>query len=178
MTTQVTQSHWHVTRHSEDDDPLITSDVYFALDYAATELDRMADFEHDGIRCAGENGDFEGAYRAWEKAELYHGLMLAAKHAPDQHGKHRKDRAPHYAGPDSGPDEKGWEHYLQDDNPDSLLYKTALHHVGEISFRSPLSIWECTEPLAQFDHVVHGDDEVYCTAHGGIGGADLLEQVK
>ncbi len=175
-------AHWHVTRHSEDDDPALFADVYAALEYAADELACLVEFWHEGITPAGENEDYEGAYKAFVKAELYSDLVSAANHAPGQHHKPRADRAPLYAAPDyeGGPFDERNLGYLGDNDPQSVLFQTALRHVQKINSESPVEIFDCTAPLETVDHCdecgPYQFEYVTCTAMGGTGDGSLLEE--
>lgn len=122
--------HTHVSRHAEDDDIQAFDSRYQALDYAATELDRLADFEHDCITTSGEAGMFEDAYRAFVKCHRHNGLHMNAANIVKQHGAERpEDRAPLYRGDD-------WQ---------DLLSVAADHVISEIVNGSPFTIWQCSE---------------------------------
>jgi hypothetical protein len=145
LTTQPEQpdpKHWHVSRHSNDDDVFIVEDFWYALDYAADELRDLAEFEHEGISANGEAGDFEGAYTAFKRSNELDAVMQQAKHALDQHNKIDPDddipgtvndgyRAPLYQGP--GGDEK--------------IMQLALRAVERINNETPVSMWECSDEL-------------------------------
>jgi hypothetical protein len=47
-------THYHVRRHSDDDDPFVTDDLFAALGYARDELDHLADMEHEGVSFTAE----------------------------------------------------------------------------------------------------------------------------
>lgn len=122
-------SHWHVQRHNEDDDVYAVEDLAYALNYAATELERVADFEHDGITANGEAGDFEEAYRAFQRAETYAGLAANATNLYRQATLPLAERAPLY----------------RDGNPE-VWRKSADHVVDQINGDGPngFEIWECS----------------------------------
>lgn len=93
--------HWHVTRHSEDDDPLSTYSIGGALDYAARELDIIADSEHDAHVWYGEAGEFEESWRASERVRAWSGLQQNLANLATQYARPVPERAPLYAGTDS-----------------------------------------------------------------------------
>lgn len=90
-------THWHVVRHGEDDMPYVSYGLASALDYAATEVDRIADSTHDEALACHENGEWEDASNAFVRSEAQANLAAnltalvrnAQSHTPD-------DRAPHY----------------------------------------------------------------------------------
>jgi hypothetical protein len=127
-------THYHVITHPDDEDGYTTDDLFAAVDYAGDELDRLADFEHDGISASGEQGDYESAYNAFVRMERYNGLMLNAANMVKQHNAKRGDRAPIYrpSWKDQGTEEA-----------DTVLFQSAKHVVQMINEGSPLSIWEC-----------------------------------
>ena len=104
-------NHWHVSIHSEDDDVYITDDLFAALDYAAQELDRAADFEHDGVSVVAAKVEdarswgkkypdvyeMEEALLSFAKCERYANLMLNARNMVKQHNADTDDRAPLYS---------------------------------------------------------------------------------
>lgn len=134
-------SHWHVSRHRDDDDVFITTGFWSALDYAATALSELAEFVHGGIGPMGEAGDYQSAYEAWVRSNELDALYQNVKHAGDQHSKADPDedeqydatrhRAPHYQG--YGGDER--------------IMETALRVVEQVNSESELNIWECTSEL-------------------------------
>ncbi len=133
--------HWHVSRHSEDDDVFITEDFWQALDYAATELRDLSEFEYEGISASGDAGDFESAYEAFKHSNELDALRSNLAHAIQQHERIDPDddtlvisdkyRAPLYRGP--GGDER--------------IMETALRAIDTVNFGSPVSIWECSQEL-------------------------------
>lgn len=160
-------THYHVMRHSGDDDPFISEDLFEVLDYLATELRDLADMENDGISGYGESGAFEEAYRCWQRAEKYTGLQLNAENMVRQHQAAREDRAPLYAGPDEGGTLLRGT-YLPDDHEDSMLRKTALWVLGNICDGSPASAWTCEHGTRE--GTGRDDDGVlYCTEYDDPG---------
>lgn len=152
-------THYHVMRHDDDEDPFISDDLFAVLDRLATELDSLADMEHDGISGYGEAGLFEEAYRCWERSEKYAGLQANAENMTRQHRAAREDRAPLYAGPDEG------GAFLPDSDPESRLRKAALWVLGGICFDSPVSAWTCEH--ATREGTGRDDDGVlYCLEYG------------
>jgi hypothetical protein len=134
--------HWHVSRHRDDDDVFITEDFWTALDYAATELRDLAEFEYEGISASGDAGDYEGAYKAFVRSNELDALRNNLAHAIDQHNKIDPDddipgtvndgyRAPLYRG--YGGDER--------------IMETALRAVESVNLGSDMAIWECTSEL-------------------------------
>jgi hypothetical protein len=122
-------THWHVRRHAEDDDELTIETIFGALDYASTELERIADHEHEGIAACGESGEFEEAYRCFVRANEFGNLQLNAHVIATQWSLAPAERAPHYQ---------------SDDGPARLL-TGALHQVSEINSNGPegFAIYEC-----------------------------------
>lgn len=121
--------HWHVTRHSDDDDPYVTSDLYAALGYASEELDLMAEYEHSGIGTLGDAGMWEEAYRCWQRCEQYNALHLQALNIVTQHEVAPEHRAPLYQGDD-------WE---------GRLRESALRVAASVGEGSPMAIWDCAD---------------------------------
>lgn len=140
-------AHWHVSRHSDDEDVLITEDFWNALDYAAGELRELAEFEYEGIAPMGETGDYEGAYTAFKRSNELDALYQRAIHPVQQHRRADPDddepsrydparwRAPLYRG------------YGGDDR----LMETARRAVEKVNSESPVSIWECSDELIYVD---------------------------
>ena len=167
LTTQPEQpdpKHWHVSRHSDDDDVFITEDFWSALDYAKGEVDSLAEFEHDGISCMGDAGDYQGAYEAYKRSNELDAVMQQAKHALDQHSKIDPDddipgtvndgyRAPLFRGPGG----------------DALIMECALRAVERINSETPVSMWECADELVMVSenglHVLADDDDNGIPAH-------------
>ena len=161
-------THWHVTRHSEDDDPYITSSLYDALDYAARELGALADSEHTYVSTVAERvaedpyrnpchyDEMEAALRSFAKAERYANLSLNAAKFDKQIRADIADRAPLYQ------DDQIWLAPGDVDNPESNLYKSALWVVGNINSGSPMSVWGCEAETGE-------DDErgLYCRMYEG-----------
>lgn len=114
--------HWHVQRHAEDDDVHVAEDLGGAMDYAARELGYAAQHAHESISLYGEAGDFELAYRAWERCERYHGARENAENIAVQYSAtDENDRAPLYRGP-------GWI---------ERLGVAAAHTMDEVNRNSP-----------------------------------------
>lgn len=152
-------THFHVMRHSDDEDPFICEDLFTVLDYLGTEMRDLADMEHDGIAGYGENGMFEDAYRCWERSEQYGSLQLNAENMVRQHRAAREDRAPLYAGPDDG------GACLPDDDEDSRLRKSAMWVLGKICDGSPAIAWTCEHGTRE--GTGRDDDGVlYCLEYG------------
>jgi hypothetical protein len=187
----VTINHWHVTRHSDDEDPWVGETIFGALDYARTELDDLADMEHAMVsdvasrvdterHAAGRAGlnpyEMEEALLSFAKAERYNGLMLNAANMVKQRGMFYADRAPLYQ-VDSRDWEKG-EAALADarDAADARLHQAALHTAREINENSPLGIWDCTAELRTWpdNDPMHGG-ESYCADEYPDGYADDVD---
>jgi len=133
--------HWHVSRHRDDDDVFITPDIYSALDYAATELQALSEFEHDGIAPSGEAGDFEGAYRAWVRSNELDALYETAVHPCQQYNRTDPDEDETYvAGKHRAPLYQGY-------GGDAKLMETAKRAVDQVNGGSALAIWECSDEL-------------------------------
>lgn len=98
--------HWHVVRHNEDDDPLSTYSVAQALDYAATELERIAEAEEDDATAAAKEGldeSYRYAWQAHERAQAWHGLVANLRNMAHQYGVAPEGRAPLYQDPATAP---------------------------------------------------------------------------
>jgi hypothetical protein len=124
--------HWHVQRYSGDEDTYVTDTVYWALGYAASELDRVADVENDRASAAGEAGDYEAAYHASQRVQRWAGLVANARNVHQHAGNPPWLRAPRYAGPD------------ERDNV-RLLGMAAHHCVEKINSDGPdgFVMWQC-----------------------------------
>ena len=160
-------THYHVSRHTEDDDVFVTDDLFAALDYAADELDRMADFEHDGVSMVaakieeesdygtpGNVYDMREALLSFAKMERYNTLMLNARNLVKQSKAAIAERAPFYT-----PDwEEGGEDAAQ-----ARLSESAKRTAGEINSGSPIRIWDCDAELRTWpdNDQMHGG-ESYC----------------
>jgi hypothetical protein len=127
-------NHFHVQRHSEDEDIYVTERIYDALDYAATELEAVTDIEHEGISAYGEQGVFEAAYRCWQRSERYGDLAGNAENVVRQNNSPAEKRAPLYQG-------DGWQ---------ERLLEHAQWVAGKINRDGPdgFGIWECTSEIA------------------------------
>jgi hypothetical protein len=173
-------NHYHVSRHSDDEDPFVTGDLFAALDYARGELDSLADFEHDGVsfvaakvedaRSWGDKRypsayEMEEALLSFAKVERYNGLMANAANIVKQHNySKRADRAPIYR--------PAWENQGTNE-ADARLYKSAEHTAGEINSGSPIAISECEAELHTWpdNDQMHGG-ESYCADEYPDGYAD------
>lgn len=100
MTLTTTATHWHVKRHDGDDD-VFAGDLAGALDYAETEMTRVADHEHEGITACGEAEDFEEAYASFKRSEAYAGLAANLDNIHKQRTLPVEKRAPLYRGDDA-----------------------------------------------------------------------------
>jgi hypothetical protein len=123
--------HWHVKRHGEDDSVYTSDSIVDALDYAATELDRAADFESDGITDHGEAGYFEEAYRCYVRATRFAGL------AANAHNIHRQDTLPL--------EQRAPLYQVDGDQHAEAIRRAGLHCVDEINANGPkdFHVWEC-----------------------------------
>jgi hypothetical protein len=145
LTTQPEQpdpTHWHVSRHGEDDDPFITPDFWTALDYATGELNDLAEFEHEGISANGEMEAYQEAYACFVRSNELDALRNGLKHALDQHSKRDLDENETY--------DHGKEHrapLYQGIGGDERIMATAMHAVERVNNGSPMSIWECRDEL-------------------------------
>jgi hypothetical protein len=162
-------NHYHVSRHSDDEDPYITDDLFAALDYARGELDSLADFEHDGVsftagrvQDAHDRGaaypstyEMEEALLSFAKVERYNGLMANAANMVKQNAAKHQDRAPIYR--------PSWENQGTNE-ADARLYISAEHTAGEINSGSPIAISECEAELKTWpeEDQLHGG-ESYCS---------------
>lgn len=137
-------THWHVSRHREDDDVYITPDIYDALDYAAGELRDRAEFEWEGIAPSGEAGDFEGAYNAWKRSQELDALQSTAAHAVKQHKLPDVDGDDNSAfhAPDTvrAPLYRGY-------GGDAKILETAKRAAATVNDGSEIGIWECSDEL-------------------------------
>lgn len=170
MTT--TPNHYHVSSHSEDDDPFVTGDLFAALDYARWELDNLADMEHDSVSATADRVaenentvsmtpskvpayEMEMALLSFVKVQRYNGLMANAANMVKQHGyAKRADRAPLYrpSWTDQGTEEA-----------DARLFEAAKHTASAINSGSPIYITECGATMLTWPDTdpLHGG-EPYC----------------
>lgn len=134
-------THYHVVRHSEDEDPYITDTVYSALDYAAQELRELDDFETSNVSVVAErvsNGDYvvesemADALKSYSKAATYENLAINAQIRADNHEQSRDMRPPLFQ-----------DDTMDDNDPRSLLFQSAVWVMNKINNESPLSIWDC-----------------------------------
>jgi hypothetical protein len=162
-------NHYHVRRHSDDDDPYVSDDLFACLDYAATELDQLADFEHDYVstvaakveedwsRVSGLVTPHEAreALLSFAKCERYVALMANARNIVKQHNTPRRDRAPLYT--------EGWLDQGAKE-ADARLLLAANHTAQEINDGSPISIGGCTAEMRTWpdEDQMHGG-ETYCS---------------
>jgi hypothetical protein len=158
-------THWHVTRHSEDDDPYVTDSLYDALDYAAGELDPLAGHEHDMITASGEAGNFEEAYKSFVKTETLAGLQANAANIQTQARSEPADRAPLYS------DDTPYDEESGEVNTASRLYGAAQWVAENINEGSPLFLWQCeaeTAYVTDTGEPAHEDDpnaQMTCTTY-------------
>ena len=162
--------HYHVRRHTDDDDPMITDDLFAALGYARDELDHLADMEHEAVSFTAEevvkgyNGimsensvskyDMELALLSFAKVETYSNIMLNASNMVKQHNAAIAERAPFYT-----PDwEEGGEDAAQ-----ARLFESAKRIAAMVNNDTPLSIGECSADLLTWpdEDQMHGG-ESYC----------------
>jgi hypothetical protein len=138
-------THWHVSRHRDDDDVYITTDIYAALDYAAGELRDRAEFEWEGIGPSGEAGDYQSAYEAWKRSQELDALQNTAAHAVNQHNLPDVDgddtSAFHAPNTVRAPLYRGY-------GGDAKILETAKRAVEAVNGGSEIGIWECSEELA------------------------------
>jgi hypothetical protein len=156
-------THWHVTRHSEDDDPYVTGSIYDALDYAARELNELADHEHDFVSTVASRvaehpdrnpchyDEMEAALRSFMKAEHYSSLALNAASRYKQSRASIADRAPLFQ------EDQVFLAPGDADNPQAKLYQSATWTAGEVNSGSPLSIWSCEAEAGEDD-----EGALYC----------------
>lgn len=173
----MTTNHWHVTRHSDDEDPCVTETIFAALDYARTELDSLADFEHAGASYTAHRveeartmgGKYPSAYEMEEallsfaKIERYTGLMANAANMVKQNAAKHADRAPLYQvdfGRDATSD---WVYADAAKEADARLLEAANHAVQAVNDGSPISITECSAEMLTWPErdQMHGG-ESYC----------------
>jgi hypothetical protein len=127
------RTHWHVRRHAEDDDVYADGDLFAALDYAAGELDRLAEHEHEHITAYGEAGEFERAYKSFVKSQRYAGLAANVRNAHHQGTAPLDQRAPLYQDPDEGVNRSRAEQY-------------ACHVMEDIPrLAGTFAMWECAD---------------------------------
>lgn len=112
--TTTTDQHFHIDASA--DGPDCADDVFAALEGAHFWIDGECDAEHQSISALGDMGDYEGAYRAWQKSEALSVLLLNISNITDHHYG-RKQPAPLYSGDDAA----------------ELLHDAALRIVEEIN---------------------------------------------
>lgn len=170
-------NHWHVNRHSDDDDPYLSEDLFGALDYARTTLDELADFEQSNVSATAANveeartmgGKYPSVYEMEEallsfaKAERYNSLMMNAANMVKQHAAKHAERAPLYQVDFSRDATAGWVYADAAKEADARLHQSALHTARAINEGSPLGIWDCAAELRTWPDTdqTHGG-ESYC----------------
>lgn len=127
-------SHWHLQRHSEDDDIYVTPALADALDYAAQELNDSAAFEHQRISESGEVGDYEQAFGSFQRSERYASLAADAANVHHQATAPIERRAPLYAVRDE-------VEYAR------RVHETGLYVIDRINATGPsgFAVWECDD---------------------------------
>ena len=138
MSETKTPVHYHVTRHSDDDEPFVTPDLYAALDYAADEIDSLAEFEHESISIFGDMGSYKEAYWAFQRTEALSVLHANVANIVHQHRTKREDRAPLY----------------RDEDGDTLLAESAQRMVEHVNSETPVTLWDCASST--------DDPELWC----------------
>jgi hypothetical protein len=148
----MTTTHWHVTRHN-DDDPFVTEDLFSALDYAATELDILAENEYEYTSAIAErvnNRDDDvspyemaEALRSFARSETYGNLQANAANMVKQHDAPLDERAPLYR--------ETWQ-ANPGTSPQQRLDEAAHNVATQINNESPLSIWPCTANACTTDN--------------------------
>jgi hypothetical protein len=136
-------THWHVTRHSDDDELFTADDLFSALDYAATELDQLTEFEYEyasgvasRVTGSGDVGAYEmtEALKSLARSEAYSALHADAVNMWKQHTTPNDERASLYR-----------DTWMRDPGTtgDQRLDTAAHHVIAQINDESPLSIWPC-----------------------------------
>jgi hypothetical protein len=164
-------SHYHVIRHSDDDDPYISEDLFACLDYAATELDELADMKHATVSETAENvrrgynglftdnsvgkDEMEYALLAFAACETYSNVRQNCLNMVKQHGySKRADRAPIYR--------PSWEDQGTEE-ADARLIESAEHVVKMVNDDTPISITHCCGEMRTWpDHDPMHGGETYC----------------
>lgn len=159
-------AHFHVTRHSEDEDPYITEDKGSALDYASTELAELGDSEHDlviTIAMQVEEGQdvhpdtMADALKSQLKAERYWNWSTNT-------GNHAK-----FLNPDT-PDSERAPLY-QDGDVDGKTAEERRNEgadwvISQVNNETPMHIWECLYATGTYpDEDRENAGALYCT-HG------------
>lgn len=174
--------HYHVNRHSDDEDPYLSESLFDALDYARTELDSLADMEHSNVSYTAQRveeartmggkypdvyemeDEMEEALLSFSKAERYTGLMANAANMVKQNDAFYAERAPLYQ-----VDSADWVgragNELADarDAADARLLDAAKRVARTINEGSPLGIWDCNAALGTWpdDDPLHAG-ETFC----------------
>jgi hypothetical protein len=164
-------THWHATRGCGDESPLITDDVYAALDYVATELSNLADMAHWHVGQVARRvaeptcldpevhpDEMKGALTLLFTERRFDSLQAVARHLYRQSiADDDKDRAPLYRG-EAAFGEDG------EVSTTSRLYSDALRVIGMVNDWSPARIWACEAGTGTY-----GEDDLerggtlYCT---------------
>lgn len=170
-------THYHVNRHSDDEDPYVAESLFDALDYARTELDSLADFEHDYVSTTAQRVEeartmgakypevyeMEEALLSFAKAERYSNLMANAANMVKQNRTKHADRAPLYQidwRDKNGGTRRGWDAVKE---ANARLVDAATRTAHTINEGSPLGIWDCNAALGtgpDTDPLHNG--ETYC----------------
>lgn len=120
-------THWHVDTGLLDGTIETCGDVFDALNVVSEALEDLVDYEHQGISACGDAGDFESAYRCFQRYERYDVLARNARHMWGQSRLPWAERAPLFHG------------------GDDKLIESAHWHVSNIESDGPewLSVAEC-----------------------------------
>lgn len=127
--------HWHIDVATDEDSESAYPSIYQALDALAWELDNLLDFEIQGITALGDSGDFEEAYRSYQRSEKISNVLDNIRNVVKQHDLPVSDRAPFY--------QTGWGNDDSPDNASMRLLESAKHVAEMVNSDTRLSIWHC-----------------------------------
>jgi hypothetical protein len=138
--------HWHVERRAEDDSVYTSDSMVDALEYAANELDRAAEFATESITIHGEAGEFETAYGCYVQAERFDGL------AANAHNIHRQDTLPL--------EQRAPLYQVDGDQHAEAIRRAGVHCVEEINANGPKNfhVWECAAVPCEIAEVFEESD--------------------
>jgi hypothetical protein len=137
--------HYHVDRLTDEDSESAYPDIFSALDAVADELSDLTDSEYQGIAAEGNAGDYEAAYRCFQRYERLSGVLSNCQHIVRQNSLPMSERAPLYA-PLYQP--SGYWSPRQTETRDraqARLEAAATDHVMPmVNAETPLAMWRCS----------------------------------
>jgi hypothetical protein len=158
--------HWHYSDNADEPNESVYTSVFHALEASELELDTLLDYEIQCITAMGDNGDFEGAYRAYQRSQVIGGILDNVCNMVKQYESANADRAPLYRADWTGEDNQ--------DEADARLLASAEHVTDAVNSDTPLSIWRCYQDC---DIELYPGEEGYpdhTACHCGKAGWSLI----